>query len=62
MVKEKKRNFEIVAIPNRYKDILDNLINSSDLESPDWSKLIDKKSHNIPKFGGSLIGFLKEEK
>ena len=41
-------NSEIVAIPNRYKDTLDDLIDSSDPESPDWAGLIDKRSRNAP--------------
>ena len=39
-------NPEIVAIPNQYKDTLDDFIDSSDLWSPDWARLIDKRSHN----------------
>lgn len=41
-----------MTISNRYKDILDKLIDSSDIESsdrahsPDWPGLIDKGSRN----------------
>lgn len=40
-------NFEIVAILNQYKDILDDFIDSSNLESLDRVELIDEKSRNI---------------
>ncbi len=46
---------EIEAIPNKYKDTLDNLIDSSDIKSPDRPNspdrpaLIDKGSRNTPK-------------
>ncbi len=29
-------NFEITVIPNRYKEILYDFINSLDIESPNW--------------------------
>ena len=35
VVREKVENSEIVAICNRYKNTLDDLIDSSDPESPD---------------------------
>ena len=47
------RNIEIVAISNQYKDTLDDLIDSSDLESLDWVEQIDKKSRNAPMSEGS---------
>ena len=47
-------NSEIVAIPNRYKDTLDNLIDNSDPESPDRAGPIDERSCNVPISGGSL--------
>ncbi len=43
---------KIIAIPNKYKNTLDDLIESSDIESqdrpdsPDWPRLIDKGSRN----------------
>ena len=46
-------NSEIVAISNRYKDTLDDLIDSSDPESPDRAGPIDERSHNAPMFEGS---------
>ena len=42
-----------MAIPNRYKDTLDNLIDSSDPESPDRARPIDERSRNIPMSEGS---------
>ena len=59
---------EITAIPNKYKDTLDNLINSSDIEfsdypnSPNWPGLIDtKRSRNAPKFKNGSPTFLKKD-
>ncbi len=61
-----ERKSEIIAIPNKYKDTLDDLIDSSDIESPDrpdspdWPGLIDKGSRNAPRSrSGSLT--LSEE-
>lgn len=42
-----------MAIFNRYKYILDNFINSSDLESPNLLGPIDKKLCNILKSEGN---------
>ena len=47
-------NSEIVAIPNRYKDTLDDLIDSSDPESPDRARPIDERSRNAPMSEGSI--------
>lgn len=44
-----EENFEIAAILNNYKDIVDELIDSSNTKSPHWSKPIDKKSCNTPR-------------
>ena len=49
---------EIAAILNKYKDTLDDLIDSSDIESPDqpdypaWPGLIDKRSRNACRLRG----------
>ena len=39
-----------MAILNKYKDTLDNLINNLDEESPNWPRPINKGSHNAPRF------------
>ncbi len=52
-------NSEIMAIPNNYKNTLDNLIDSSDIESPDWLRPINKELCNAPKCEGSLMSFSK---
>lgn len=44
-----------MAILNRYKDNLDDFINSSDPESPDWPGPIDEGSRNIPRFASNLM-------
>lgn len=41
-------NSKIIVIFNQYKDILDDLIDRWDLESPDWAGPIDKRSRNAP--------------
>lgn len=45
---------KIPGIPNRYKDILDDLIDSSDTKSWDWPGFIDKESSNVLRFKVSL--------
>ena len=52
-------NSEIVAISNRYKDTLDDLINSSDSESLDWLGLINKRSCNVSMSESSSADFLE---
>ena len=60
--------FEIAAIFNKYKDTLDDLIDSSDTKSPDysdspnWPGLIDTKgSRNAPKSKDGSPTFLEED-
>ena len=58
---------EIIVIFNKYKDTLNNLINNSDIKSPDypdspnWLGLIDKESCNGPKSRDGSPTFLKED-
>ena len=58
---------EITAISNKYKDALNNLIDSSDtefpnyLDSPNWLGLIDKESWNTSKSRNSSSTFLEED-
>ena len=62
-----KGKFEIMAIPNKYKDTFDDLIDSSDIkssdhpDSPNRPELIDKELHNVPKSKNSLLTFLEED-
>lgn len=64
IVEEKSK---IGAISNRYKDIYDGNINSSDIKlsdqfkSPDQPGLIYKCSYNMPKSRGGLSTFPKED-
>ena len=50
-----KGKSEILAIFNKYKDTFDDLIDSLDMETPDWPnslawpRLIDKRSRNAPR-------------
>ncbi len=59
---------EIAAIFNKYKDTLDNFIDSSDIKSPNWLdspdrlRLIDKGSRNTPRFRGGSPTLLKENR
>ena len=48
-----EENSGIVAICNRYNNTFDNLIDSSDAESPDWPGPINKGLRNAPRFEGS---------
>ena len=41
-------NSEIVAIPNQYKDTLNDLIDSSDPDSSHWAGPINERSRNTP--------------
>ena len=54
-----EKNFEIVIFFNKYKDTLDDFINSSNLESLNQSRLINKKLCNTPRFKASLIELLE---
>lgn len=55
---KKKRYFKIVVISNRYKNILDNFIDSSNPNS--LLRLINKKLCNKSKSRSNLISFLEE--
>lgn len=46
-------NSKIMTISNKYKDTLDNFINSSDPESLYRARPIDERSHNAPRFKNS---------
>ena len=56
----------IMAIPNKYKNTLDDLIDSSDTESPDQPKSpdqsgsIDKMIRNSPRLTGALLSLMGE--
>lgn len=54
----RKRNFEIVVILNKYYDILNDLINSSDPEF--FHRAIDEKFRNTPRSEGVSISLLKK--
>lgn len=49
-----EEKFEIAAISNNYKDILDDLTNSSDKKFLDWVRQIDKRSCNDRSEGSSI--------
>lgn len=63
---------KITAIFNKYNGTFDDLINSSDIESPDWPefpdlldsldwpKPINKKTRNAPRSRGSSLNLLEE--
>lgn len=56
-----KGKFKITIIPNKYKDKLDDLIDNSNpnsldwSKSPDWPKLIDKRTYYIFKFKAEVL-------
>lgn len=49
-----------MVISNRYKDNLDDFINSSDLELPDWLRRIDKRLFNVPRSIDNSTRLLKK--
>lgn len=61
MIGGAKKNSEIVAIFNRYKDTFDDLIDISDAESPDWPGLIDKGLCNVPRSKDSPTGLSERD-
>ncbi len=67
MVGGAEQKSKIAAIPNKYKDTLNDLIDSSDIESPDRPQsldrpgLIDKRSYNLPKFKGGSPSLCEED-
>lgn len=54
-----KENFEIIAIPNKCKNSLNDLINNLDTDFPNWPKLINKGSRNAFRFESSPRRFLE---
>ena len=46
IVEGAEQKSEILAIPNRYKDTLDDLVDSSDLEHPEMLRPNDQKQRN----------------
>lgn len=48
-----------MAIPNKYKNTLDDFIDSSDAEFSDQPKPIDKRSCNVSRFESSPTRLLK---
>lgn len=56
-----KEKSEIVAIFNRYKNTLDDFIDSLNSESPDWQKLIDERSYNTLSSASNLMGLLERD-
>lgn len=52
-------NLEILVIPNQYKDTLDDFINNSNLESPDWARPIDVRTCNSSNSKASLADLLE---
>ena len=67
MVGETEGKSEIATILNKYKDTLDDLIDSLDIEflghpdSLNWLELIDKGSRNAPKSRDGLPTFLAKD-
>lgn len=48
-----------MAIFYRYKNTLDDFIDSSNAKSLDWPRLIDKRLRNASRSEGSLTGLLE---
>ncbi len=68
MIGEAKGNSEIAVIPNKYKDSFNNLIDSSNtespdwLDSPDWPELINKRLRNALRSRGGSPTLSKEDR
>ena len=54
-------NFEIVAIPNQYKNTLDDFMDSPNPEFPDRVGPIDESSRNALMFENSSADLLKQD-
>lgn len=50
-----------MAFSNRYKDTLNKLIDSSDLESSNWARSIDNKFYNAQILENNLANFSKRD-
>ena len=50
-----------MAIFNKYKNTLDDLIDSSNAESPNWPGPIDKGSRNASRSENSLTELLEKD-
>ena len=67
MIGEAEGKSKIAAIPNKYKDTLDNLIDSSDTEFPDqsefpnWPEPIDKGTCNLLRCRDTSLSLLEED-
>ena len=67
MVRRAEKKSENAGIPNKYKNTLNDLKDSLDIESPDQSNslnrpgLIDTKSRNVPKFRYGSPNFSKKD-
>lgn len=58
-IRKEEKNSKIVTIHNKYKDILDSFIYSSDLEF--LAGLIEERFGNTPRFRSGLTNLLKTD-
>ena len=56
-----KKNLKIITICNKYNNILNDFINSSDLKSLNWPRSIDKNYINILISRNHLTSFPEED-
>lgn len=49
-----------MALPNRYKDTLDNINDNLDAKFLNLLRLIDKRSRNMSRSKGNLMRLLEE--
>lgn len=54
------KNYKLVVIPNKYKENLDDLIDSSDSVSPDRAAPIHGRSRNAPRSECRTTSFLEK--
>ena len=51
-----------MAIPNEYKETLDDIIDNLNTEPLNWPRLIDKELCNTSRFESSLTELLKDDR
>ena len=61
MIRRADGKSEITAISNKYKNTLNDIIDSLDTEFPDLSRLIDKETHNTPNSRNTSLSLLEED-
>lgn len=59
MIRDARKICKIAVICNKYKNTVNDFIESWDKKNSNWLELIDKKLRNVPKFESSLRNLLE---